>query len=369
LKSEYREPKYAYLLNHKLESSHTKSKNLNFHLFLIEYDDPEEIPFNTIAEVSGVEPNRIRALLRSVNDPKIYLGLLDVGIESEDIPLWYARPKFIKKIVKKAKAKVVEKEVKRPAISNVMSHPLNGVTLPSTFRPYQAPEAETNYNYDAVYGERPLSPAEEAFWRARLEAMREEDLREKKHWEEIRRIEERAKRPLTLDEFKTWTDMIKLYRDVKVQGLWDEYRYWKSVVDFKAANDRAAFEKDRDEALQLAEETMGNVATAFNEMRPTRVPVKIIPLLPPNREDQYKKLRELNRQKEEEKTKGLMAIAEFTRDQRKKNRATKMFRHGSLLRPQKVYYTPGYKPEKLLDGPRGERINKLLNLDHLREIE
>ncbi len=64
-----------------------------------------------------------------------------------------------------------------------------------------------------------------------------------------------------------------------------------------------------------------------------------------------------------------MAIAEFTRDQRKKNRATKMYRHGSLLRPQKVYYTPGHKPVKLLDGPRGERINKLLNLDHLREIE
>lgn len=369
MKSEYREPKYKHLVNEKPMSSLTKSRNLHIHLFLIEYDSRDDIPYDTIAEILNLKPNKIRSLLRSVNDPKIYLGLVDVGVDPQDIPSWYVRPKFIKKIVKKAQAKVVDNEVKRPAINNVVAHPLNGVTLPSTFRPYQAPEAKTDYYYDAVYGERPLSPVEEVFLRARFEAMREKDLREKKHWEEIRRIEERAKRPLTLDEFKTWIDMIQLYRDVKVQGLWDEYRYWKSVVDFKAANDRAAFEKDRDEALQLVEETMGNVATAFNEMRPTRVPVTIIPLLPPNREDQYKQLRELKRQKDKEKTEGLMAIAEFAREERKKNRATKMYRHGSLLQPQKVYYTPGYKPVKLLDGPRGERINKLLNLDHLREIE
>ena len=372
--------KYPHLLNTKFTKRISKSIYPHIYLHFLEYENPLEIPFEEIARLTNEDPHAVRSCLRpATTNESIADALIELGVEAEDLPSWFKLSNSAKRMRAKANKQRdvkptrseqdLEKKVARPARGRIVLFPSNGISPSTPFRNFQAPEAEAITSTDDFYEERLLSPVEEAYWRARLEALREHDLREQKQREEIRRIEDRAKKPLTLDEFKTLSEMRKLYRNVEVQGLWDEYNYGKSVAVFKAANDRAAFEKDRDEALQLAGETMGKVTATFNEMRPTGVPENIIPLRPPNREDQHKKLRILTRQKEEEKTKGLMAIAEFTRDQRKKNRATKMYRHGSLLRPQKVYYPTGHNPVKLLGGEKGERITSLLNLDHLRENE
>ena len=371
--------RYQYLLNRPLISRLSKSKYLHVYLYFIEFQDSSDIPFLEIARLTNADPHAVRALMRpATQNESIADALIELGVEPEDLPPWMKMSKSVKRMrararkqrndgpTRAAREQVVYNKATSPAIGKHASHPLaSAIALATSYRPYKITEAENIFSNDAFYGERPLSPAEEAFWRARLKALRDDE-RER---EEERRKEERERRPLTPEERKTYVEAKILYQKVQNQRHTEEYLICKTNIDFKAASDRAIFEKDLEEGLQLFRDTMANVGQVLNEMRTPPPSTKIEPVILSGKEDQYEHLRELNHQKDKEKMDGILAIAEFTRDERKNNRATKMYRHGSLLRPQKVYYPPGYKPVQLLDGPRGERINKLLNLDHLREIE
>ena len=84
-------------------------------------------------------------------------------------------------------------------------------------------------------------------------------------------------------------------------------------------------------------------------------------------DDLYKELEELEKSLDDEKPAALQELAKLGKEIQERDRAAKLARYGHLLRPMETIYPPGFKPVKLLDGPRGERITKLLNLDHLRE--
>lgn len=324
LKSTYREPKYKHLLHQNLRSSFTKSKNLNLHLYLIMYDDPETIPFDIIADRAGVKPNRIRALLRSVNDPKLYLGLVDVGVDSRDIPHWYARPKFIKKI-RKSQARVSEEtKVPSPDRTSVVTHPLQGIILPPTFRPSQVSEVKTN-NYDDEYSnENYMSPAQAEMWLMFVERLREDNLREEKRREEKRKLKERANRALTPKELRALVEMHSLYQAVKSQREQDAYLYYNRIVQQKRARERTDFF----EAIALFRETQGNVNhTLIKLNEPAKVTAKIVPYVPPNKDEFYQELREIQKVQKDERLAELKKLAKLGKDIQEKGRQEKQARH------------------------------------------
>lgn len=345
LKSKYREPRYAYLLNQKLKSTLTKSKNLHFHLFLIEYDDPKEIPFNTIAEVSGVEPNKIRALLRSVSDPKTYLGLVDVGVDPRHIPKWYAQPKFVKKILKKAKARIVEeKKVPelRPEVFNVVSNPLNGINLPPTYGHNHISEQRTVYYIDDFYHERYLSPTEIRTWEIFIEHLREDDIRQSKYWEARRKLLNRVKRAPTFEELRAWFDIHQLNKTLQINMQFQEFLYWYPIYQqmFPPSITRA----EAMEVIAGFKEIIDTQIRILYATKPTSVPVKVTPYIPPNNDNLFEQLREIKQTQDQQRISNLKAIAELLKDIQERKQLAKMARHGTLLNPLEAMWPPGYTP-------------------------
>jgi hypothetical protein len=308
-----------------LKSTLTKSKNLDLHLYLIEYDDPEDIPFNAIAEATGTEPNKIRALMRSVKDEKTYLGLLEIGVSSEDIPYWYRRPEFIRKITK-AKVKIVEEEkVQRPTKISGVFNPLERLNLPPIFKPTQREDAETyEYHVEDYDNERYMSPAEAQVWMLFLKNLQEDNLREREYQEELARLRERAKRLPTPEEVKAWWRARQLFEAIEISVQIKEFIFWNQIINHINVRER----KDFLEAMADFQNTLKKVINAIYEVRkPTRVPVKLTPLIPPNNDDIFQQLIEVKKVKDDERLAGFRALAELGKDIQERDLLAKRARH------------------------------------------
>ena len=219
--------RYQYLLKKgPLKSRHSKSKYLHVYLYFIEFQDSSDIPFLEIARLTNEDPTAVRALMRSAtHNESIADALIELGVEPEDLPPWIKMSKSVKRMRARARKprderaphleKVDYNKATSPAIFQGPFYPYERA-IATSYKPYQITKVEKFYSNDTFYEERP-SPVEDAFWRARLEALREERRREEKYNREMRNREERAKRPLTLEELKTLPEMKKLYRDIQDQ--------------------------------------------------------------------------------------------------------------------------------------------------------
>jgi len=58
----------------------TKSRHLDKYPYFLDFDDPEDIPFDRLAEKLGVHLNLLRGMIRSArNNSTIYLALRKQG--------------------------------------------------------------------------------------------------------------------------------------------------------------------------------------------------------------------------------------------------------------------------------------------------
>ena len=70
-----------------------KSKHFHKYLYLLQYDDPKDISYKTLAGFLGVHQNLIIALFGSAQrNHTIYQELRRMGYADYQIPRWFASP-------------------------------------------------------------------------------------------------------------------------------------------------------------------------------------------------------------------------------------------------------------------------------------
>lgn len=76
---------------------YSKSVNIKLYRQFYNYSDPRKIPFDKIALHLGVEPNKLRGMIRPATQTEsIFLQLVEEGDDPSSIPAWFARPKTFK---------------------------------------------------------------------------------------------------------------------------------------------------------------------------------------------------------------------------------------------------------------------------------
>jgi hypothetical protein len=79
-----------------MSPSISKSRNLDFYPLFFRYDDPGDIDFNALGRRHGVEPNRLRGMMRSArHNATIYQEMKRRGYGDRQIPSWFARPETV----------------------------------------------------------------------------------------------------------------------------------------------------------------------------------------------------------------------------------------------------------------------------------
>jgi hypothetical protein len=312
-----------HLLGKQLKSTITKSKNLELHLYLIEYKTPDEIPFTLIARAYGVKPNRVRALMRSVKDEKTYLGLLEIGVSPEDIPDWYQKPTFIKKR-KSVKATIIHKEKIHHSQNDAKARfQFEGLNLPPTFPTYRHREPET-LEYENYSEERYMSPAEAQMWLVFLRRLEEIKLNDKKYWEERQRLRERANRSPTPEETKAWLEAQLLFKTINFNINLQEFLFWNQVLNSIRAQEKKSFF----DAIDNFMETLDNVQNTMREIRkPNRIPVKLVQINPPNYDYISQRVSEINKALDDDKPSFHRELVRLGQDLQEKRRQDKEARH------------------------------------------
>ena len=71
----------------------SKSKNIDYYPYFLNFDDPSDIPFKHLGSQLGIHPNRLRGMMRSAkHNSTIYTSIRKKGYEESQIPSWFKRP-------------------------------------------------------------------------------------------------------------------------------------------------------------------------------------------------------------------------------------------------------------------------------------
>ena len=95
--------KYRHIIQWRRLSSKSKSKKPWLYIFFLDYEDPVNIPYFEISKDTGEKIDTFKGMKRAaMHNDTIALALVDIGVEADDIPRWFARnerllPKRVKR--------------------------------------------------------------------------------------------------------------------------------------------------------------------------------------------------------------------------------------------------------------------------------
>jgi hypothetical protein len=114
----FKEPKYKHLLNRNFRKIFSKSKNADVYLHLIEYSDAGSIHFDDVADSTGKSISVVKGAMRAArNEESIALALVDLGVQTKDIPPWFKTSKILKvktRVKKKEEKSIEDKSTSLP---------------------------------------------------------------------------------------------------------------------------------------------------------------------------------------------------------------------------------------------------------------
>ena len=188
----------------------TKSRHLDKYPYFLNYNDPNDIPYNQLAKRLNVHPNLLRGMIRSArSNSTIYAALRKMGYIDSQIPPWFSHPNEPLAYRRAAPAGPSVSAEKRSGADD-RSEPAKGDTLPtrgvaqersaerlSGLSVRSAPPANVYALVQPVY-QPPINPMLEEV----LQQIRETQEEEMRYSLERTRRRRAPPKPISLDELR-----------------------------------------------------------------------------------------------------------------------------------------------------------------------
>jgi len=353
--------KYHHLLNKKFTRRITKSNYPNVFLYFIEFSDPDDIKYKAIASETNIPVHTIRSLSRPAkNNETIADGLVDLGVREVDIPEWFAISKNLRRMineVKKRPQKVRARKIPHIQEESTSEYPrITYFNLPNLVRTPEEIEADSLRKWIqaevAADNREKMEVLNIISWK--IHQAREEQEREKQKERDVENV---------LAKIRAKTIWNVLMRNFMFNQMMTT---WIMSQPLHPENSRARAMKELFDVIEKLFDVVINFIKDLNKRKPiSNVGLELELLEPEDWSDLNDQMKEIL-----ENMPSLVENIKTALDLRdghlERTRIRKLAMHGNLLQPQEIHWPPGFKPISLLDGDRGKRISKLMNLDHLR---